>query len=81
MTLSYILIIGRRMSEYIDNIKDPNIKAYLDHIRQKNKAYMSICHYCNRSSIGVIAEGYLLYPACYVHTAIYERRIMDLTSK
>ena len=55
------------MSEYT---KDPGIRAYLEHLRQQNKQRMSICYKCDRSSIGIIAEGYSIYPACEVHTAI-----------
>jgi hypothetical protein len=69
------------MSEYIDNYKNPGIKAYLQNVRTKNKSYMSICHYCDRSSIGIVAEGYLIYPACEVHTAIYDRKATEVLEK
>ena len=55
------------MSEYIDYIKNPHMKAMLDQIRQKNKAYMSICYICGNKSIGIVAKGYSIYPACSDH--------------
>ena len=58
------------MSGYIEYIKDPAIRAYLEHIRLLNKQYMSICYKCDSSSIGIIAEGYSIYPACKLHISI-----------
>jgi len=55
------------MSEYLDYTKNPHMRAILDQIRQKNKSYMSICYLCGNKSIGIIAEGYLLHPACSEH--------------
>ena len=55
------------MSEYINNIKNPHMRAMLDQIRQKNKAYMSICYICGNKSIGIVAKGYSIYPACSDH--------------
>ena len=60
------------MSEYIKHIKDPDTRAYLEYLKAKNKAYMSICHYCKDKAIGVISEGYILYPACFRRTAIFD---------
>lgn len=60
------------MSGYIDNIKNIHHKAILNQIRLANKQRMSICYKCNKSSIGIIAEGCFIYPACNFHTALNE---------
>lgn len=31
---------------------------------------MSKCYLCDKKSIGIIAEGYSIYPACFMHKAI-----------
>jgi hypothetical protein len=61
------------MSGYIPYQNDPMTLAYLDSIRKQNKAYMSKCYYCGVSSIGIVAEGYLLYPACKTHMDILDK--------
>ena len=55
------------MSGYVDNIKNPGLKAHLDHMRLLNKQRISICKYCSNKAIGIVAEGYSLYPACSQH--------------
>jgi hypothetical protein len=42
----------------------------LDDIRAYLKQQWSVCYRCKSASIGIVAEGYLLYPACKVHEAI-----------
>lgn len=42
-------------------------KDYLDYIRHENKMMMSKCHYCEKFSIGIIAEGHIVRPVCKVH--------------
>ena len=66
------------MSGYIEYTKNPHMRAYLDKLRSDNKRRMSICYKCSSYSIGIVAEGYLIYPACEQHI---EANTLDNTAQ
>lgn len=44
-----------------------NNKEYLEFLRQKNKAIMSKCYYCDGFAITIIADEHLIRPVCKNH--------------
>jgi len=48
-------------------MSNPTISAYLQYIRQQNAKIASRCHYCNKQSTGINAEGYKVIFVCEEH--------------
>jgi len=41
--------------------------TYLDHLRARNIAIASICHYCKKQSTGINSDGYRILFVCEDH--------------
>lgn len=53
---------------------DSNI---LEYIRYKNKIRSSKCHYCDKPSMDIIAQGYTLHYVCQTHSILYGQYVLE----
>ena len=54
-----------------------NNKEYIQFLREKNKNFMSKCHYCNGFAITIRADGYSIYPVCKNHMDERDLRVEE----
>jgi hypothetical protein len=47
--------------------KDPQIAAYLEHVRQRNLEEASRCNVCKKQSTGINSDGYRILFVCDDH--------------
>jgi hypothetical protein len=47
--------------------KDKQLIDYLDYLRQKNLEMWSVCHFCEKKSVGITAVKEKLYSVCEEH--------------
>ena len=58
--------ISRRTMSY-PLPKDPQVRAYLEHIRKRNLKEASQCHICKKQSTGINSDGYRIQFVCDDH--------------
>jgi hypothetical protein len=46
---------------------DPQIAAYLQHLRERNVRIASVCKYCEKQSTGINSAGYEIIFVCQDH--------------
>lgn len=47
--------------------KDPQVAAYLNHLRKRNVQMASKCYNCNKETIGINSDGYRIMFVCQDH--------------
>ena len=60
--------------------KDPQVRAYLEHIRKRNLEEASQCHICKKQSTEINAYGYEIKFVCDKHFEAGTELILDTSN-